>query len=202
MVGKKKILYVITKSNFGGAQRQVFDLATGLSKEKFEVAVALGGKGLLKEKLDAAGIAAEVTGRPKYIHSIINKMKRKRVEFGELYDVRAVRVLVSSIQNCYAALSVTHELWSPIANEFDDYIVNPKGNGYRSLHTTLRGRDGYTVELQVRTRQMHAAAEWGPAAHHRYKRQRLRSEGQPARGAEREPAVVLAGSFQPMLSAG
>jgi len=82
----------------------------------------------LKQKLDAAGIPAEVTGRPKHIHSIINKMRRKQVEFGELYDVRAVRILTGDIQNCYAALSVVHELWPAIASEFDDYIANPKGN--------------------------------------------------------------------------
>ena len=126
----------------------------------------------LKRKLDAAGIAAEVTGRPKHIHSIINKMKRKRVEFGELYDVRAVRVLVSSIKNCYAALSVTHELWSPIANEFDDYIVNPKGNGYRSLHTAVTGPRQLALEVQIRTHDMHHDSELGVAAHWRYKENR------------------------------
>jgi len=123
----------------------------------------------LKQKLDAAGIPAEVTGRPKHIHSIINKMKRKRVEFGEVYDVRAVRILVSSIQNCYAALSVAHELWPPIAGEFDDYIANPKGNGYRSLHTAVTGPRQLALEVQIRTHDMHHDSELGVAAHWRYK---------------------------------
>ena len=123
----------------------------------------------LKQKLDAAGIPAEVTGRPKHIHSIINKMKRKQVEFGEVYDVRAVRILVSSIQNCYAALSVTHELWPPLAGEFDDYIANPKGNGYRSLHTAVTGPRQLALEVQIRTHDMHHDSELGVAAHWRYK---------------------------------
>ena len=158
----------------------------------------------LKQKLDAAGIPAEVTGRPKHIHSIINKMKRKRVEFGEVYDVRAVRILVGgmtrrgeasgagmppsassrnqllrsnvseadSIQNCYAALSVAHELWPPIAGEFDDYIANPKGNGYRSLHTAVTGPRQLALEVQIRTHDMHHDSELGVAAHWRYKENR------------------------------
>ena len=126
----------------------------------------------LKQKLDATGIAAEVTGRPKHIHSIINKMKRKRVEFGELYDVRAVRILTGDIQNCYAALSVVHELWPPIAGEFDDYIANPKGNGYRSLHTAVTGPRQLALEVQIRTHDMHHDSELGVAAHWRYKENR------------------------------
>ncbi|MFZ2302430.1 MAG: bifunctional (p)ppGpp synthetase/guanosine-3',5'-bis(diphosphate) 3'-pyrophosphohydrolase [Gallionella sp.] len=131
----------------------------------------------LKQKLDAAGIAAEVTGRPKHIHSIINKMKRKQVEFGELYDVRAVRILTGDIQNCYAALSVVHELWPPIADEFDDYIANPKGNGYRSLHTAVTGPRQLALEVQIRTRDMHHDSELGVAAHWRYKENRKSDAG-------------------------
>ncbi|MDP4029618.1 MAG: bifunctional (p)ppGpp synthetase/guanosine-3',5'-bis(diphosphate) 3'-pyrophosphohydrolase [Gallionella sp.] len=123
----------------------------------------------LKQKLGAAGIPAEVTGRPKHIHSIINKMRRKQVEFGELYDVRAVRILTGDIQNCYAALSVVHELWPAIASEFDDYIANPKGNGYRSLHTAVTGPRQLALEVQIRTRDMHHDSELGVAAHWRYK---------------------------------
>jgi GTP pyrophosphokinase len=126
----------------------------------------------LKQKLDAAGIPAEVSGRPKHIHSIINKMKRKRVEFGEVYDVRAVRILTRDIQNCYAALSVVHELWPPIAGEFDDYIANPKGNGYRSLHTAVSGPRQLALEVQIRTHDMHHDSELGVAAHWRYKENR------------------------------
>lgn len=123
----------------------------------------------LRQALTGAGIAAEVTGRSKHIHSIISKMKRKQVEFGELYDVRAVRILVSDVQNCYAALSVVHELWSPIASEFDDYIANPKGNGYRSLHTAVTGPRQLALEVQIRTHDMHHDSELGVAAHWRYK---------------------------------
>ncbi|MDD2914632.1 MAG: bifunctional (p)ppGpp synthetase/guanosine-3',5'-bis(diphosphate) 3'-pyrophosphohydrolase [Gallionella sp.] len=124
---------------------------------------------LLGQALAKAGIAAEVTGRPKHIHSIINKMKRKQVEFGGLYDVRAVRILANDVQNCYAALSVVHELWPPIAREFDDYIANPKGNGYRSLHTAVTGPKQLALEVQIRTRDMHHDSELGVAAHWRYK---------------------------------
>ena len=131
----------------------------------------------IKQALDNAGIAAIVTGRPKHICSIINKMKKKQVEFDELYDVRAVRILVDDIQNCYAALSLVHELWQPIANEFDDYIANPKGNGYRSLHTAVIGPQQLPLEVQIRTQQMHHDSELGVAAHWRYKENRKSDAG-------------------------
>ncbi|MBI1888003.1 MAG: bifunctional (p)ppGpp synthetase/guanosine-3',5'-bis(diphosphate) 3'-pyrophosphohydrolase [Nitrosomonadales bacterium] len=131
----------------------------------------------LGQKLDAAGIEAEVSGRPKHIHSIISKMKRKQVGFGELYDVRAVRILVSDVQNCYAALSLVHELWPPIAGEFDDYIANPKGNGYRSLHTAVTGPRQLALEVQIRTHDMHHDSELGVAAHWRYKENRKSDAG-------------------------
>jgi GTP pyrophosphokinase len=123
----------------------------------------------LKRTLDTAGIKAEVTGRPKHIYSIINKMKRKQLDFGELYDVRAVRILVESIADCYAALSLVHDLWQPITSEFDDYIANPKSNNYRSLHTAVTGPRGLALEVQIRTHQMHRDSELGVAAHWRYK---------------------------------
>ena len=131
----------------------------------------------LKQALVGAGIEAEVSGRPKHIHSIINKMKRKQVEFGELYDVRAVRILADDIQNCYAALSVVHELWPPIASEFDDYIANPKGNGYRSLHTAVSGPRQLALEVQIRTHDMHNDSELGVAAHWRYKENKKSDAG-------------------------
>ena len=131
----------------------------------------------LKQALAKAGIEAEVTGRPKHIHSIINKMKRKQVEFGELYDVRAVRILVIDVQNCYAALSIVHELWPPIAGEFDDYIANPKGNGYRSLHTAVTGPRQLALEVQIRTHDMHHDSELGVAAHWRYKENKKADAG-------------------------
>ena len=126
----------------------------------------------LRGALAQADIEAEVTGRPKHIYSIINKMKRKRIEFGELYDVRAVRILVKDIADCYAALSVVHALWPSIASEFDDYIANPKPNGYRSLHTAVTGPRDLALEVQIRTRDMHHDSELGVAAHWRYKENR------------------------------
>ena len=123
----------------------------------------------LREALADAGIAAEVAGRPKHIYSIWKKMQRKDVPFGELYDIRAVRVMVDDVAACYAALGVVHQVWAPVAKEFDDYIARPKGNGYRSLHTAVVGPEGRTVEVQIRSRDMHEQAELGVAAHWRYK---------------------------------
>jgi GTP pyrophosphokinase len=123
----------------------------------------------LAQALAGAGIAAEVDGRPKHIFSIWKKMGRKDAGFGELYDVRAVRVLVDDVAACYAALGVVHALWTPIPQEFDDYIARPKGNQYQSLHTAVVGPEGKTLEVQIRSHEMHAHAELGVAAHWRYK---------------------------------
>lgn len=126
-------------------------------------------KARLRAALAEAGIAADVAGRPKHIYSIWKKMQRKDVPFSDLYDIRAVRVLVDDITACYAALGVAHSLWTPVASEFDDYIANPKGNQYRSLHTAVVGPEGKTLEIQIRTHDMHQHAELGVAAHWRYK---------------------------------
>ncbi|OGS92384.1 MAG: GTP pyrophosphokinase, partial [Gallionellales bacterium GWA2_60_18] len=123
----------------------------------------------LRQELGKAGIAADISGRPKHIHSIINKMKRKQVDFDQLYDVRAVRVLVDDVAGCYAVLGLVHDLWQPIASEFDDYIAHPKSNDYRSLHTAVIGPRGLTLEVQIRTQEMHQHSELGVAAHWRYK---------------------------------
>jgi len=123
----------------------------------------------IKNVLRHSGIDAEVTGRPKHIYSIINKMKRKQMDFNELYDVRAVRILVNDIKGCYSALSLIHELWTPITSEFDDYIAHPKSNNYRSLHTAVIGPRGLSLEVQIRTHEMHHHSELGVAAHWRYK---------------------------------
>ena len=131
----------------------------------------------LQQALKQAGIKAEVTGRPKHIYSIINKMKRKHLDFDQLYDVRAVRILVEDIEQCYAALSIVHELWQPIQSEFDDYIARPKPNGYRSLHTAVLGPRDLSVEVQIRTQQMHHDSELGVAAHWRYKENRKSESG-------------------------
>lgn len=124
----------------------------------------------LADKLHGQNIVgAKVYGRPKHIYSIWMKMKRKRLEFSDLFDVRAVRVLVNSIQECYAALGVVHSTWKHIPREFDDYIANPKENGYQSMHTAVFGPQGKPVEVQIRTREMDEDAELGVAAHWRYK---------------------------------
>jgi GTP pyrophosphokinase len=123
----------------------------------------------LKQALEREGIKAEVTGRPKHIYSIINKMQRKQVDFSELYDVRAVRILVSDVHDCYAALGLVHSLWLPVPGEYDDYIAHPKSNDYRSLHTAVIGPRNLAVEVQIRTVEMHQHSELGVAAHWRYK---------------------------------
>ena len=123
----------------------------------------------LKGELARAGITAEVSGRPKHIYSIYKKVQRKGMDFESLYDVRAVRVLVDDVKDCYAALGLTHNLWSPIPKEFDDYIAKPKSNRYRSLHTAVIGPGDRAVEIQIRTHEMHQHAELGVAAHWRYK---------------------------------
>ena len=163
----------------------------------------------LEQALASAGIKAEVSGRPKHIYSIINKMKRKQLDFDQLYDVRALRVLVGGmtrrgeasgagmptsasnrnlslrenlseaedVEQCYAALSIVHELWLPIQKEFDDYIARPKPNGYRSLHTAVLGPRRLPLEVQIRTQQMHQDSELGVAAHWRYKENRKSESG-------------------------
>ena len=124
---------------------------------------------ILKGELARAGVAAEVTGRPKHIYSIVKKMQRKGADFEALHDVRAVRVLVDEVRDCYAALGLVHNLWTPIPKEFDDYIAKPKSNEYRSLHTAVIGSQGKAVEVQIRTHEMHRHSELGVAAHWRYK---------------------------------
>ncbi|MDE3141593.1 MAG: bifunctional (p)ppGpp synthetase/guanosine-3',5'-bis(diphosphate) 3'-pyrophosphohydrolase, partial [Pseudomonadota bacterium] len=123
----------------------------------------------LEVALREAGVRAEVAGRPKHIYSIWKKMQRKEVGFSDLYDIRALRVMVDDVPACYAALGVVHQLWAPVPSEFDDYIARPKPNGYRSLHTAVIGPQGRALEVQIRTAEMHRAAELGVAAHWRYK---------------------------------
>src|SRR3990167_6802350 len=123
-------------------------------------------------ELAATGVKAQISGRPKHIYSIYSKMRQKSLDFEELYDVRGVRVLVDSVKDCYTVLGVVHNLWQPIPKEFDDYISRPKGNFYRSLHTAVIGPQGRTLEVQIRTHEMHRHAELGVAAHWRYKEDR------------------------------
>ncbi|MHB0981756.1 MAG: RelA/SpoT family protein [Thiobacillus sp.] len=123
----------------------------------------------LQAEIALHGIEAEVSGRPKHIASIVNKMRRKRLSFEQLYDIRAVRVLVKHEIDCYTVLGLVHNLWQPIPGEFDDYISQPKSNDYRSLHTAVIGPEDRALEVQIRTFDMHHHAELGVAAHWRYK---------------------------------
>ncbi|HEX5125716.1 MAG TPA: bifunctional (p)ppGpp synthetase/guanosine-3',5'-bis(diphosphate) 3'-pyrophosphohydrolase, partial [Rhodocyclaceae bacterium] len=123
----------------------------------------------LQKEVAAHGIKAEVYGRPKHIYSIYNKMREKHLDFDQVYDVRALRVLVDTVEECYTVLGLAHAIWQPIANELDDYILQPKGNNYQSLHTAVRAPDGRALEVQIRTHDMHRHAELGVAAHWRYK---------------------------------
>lgn len=123
----------------------------------------------LKRELAAVGIEAEITGRAKHIYSIYNKMRKKRLDFSQVFDIRALRVLVPEIKDCYTVLGIVHQMWQPIQQEFDDYITKPKGNNYQSLHTAVLAGDGRALEVQIRTFDMHKHAELGVAAHWRYK---------------------------------
>lgn len=123
----------------------------------------------LEKELAAVDVKAEVSGRPKHIFSIWKKMKGKKVDFDELYDVRAFRVIVDDIKDCYTVLGILNNLWTPIPKEFDDYISRPKPNGYKSLHTVVIVDDGRPLEVQIRTKEMHQFSEFGVAAHWRYK---------------------------------
>ena len=137
--------------------------------------------GRLQRELAAAGIRAEITGRPKHIYSIWDKMRRKQSGIDTLYDIRAVRILVDDVKDCYAALGIVHHIWTPLPREFDDYIAKPKANNYRSLHTAVIGPEEKPLEVQIRTSEMHQHSEYGVAAHWRYK------EG-GSRGVRRDPA--------------
>jgi hypothetical protein len=117
----------------------------------------------LRGELDAIGIKAEIQGRPKHIYSIWRKMRGKDVPFERLYDIRAVRVIVGNVRECYTVLGIVHDRWTPVEGEFDDYIASPKANDYKSLHTAVVGPEGKTLEVQIRTADMHAQSEHGVA---------------------------------------
>ena len=126
-------------------------------------------KETLQKELAASNIQAQISARPKHIYSIYRKMERKRVTFDQVYDVRAVRVMVQDKPTCYQVLGIVHSIWHPIPGEFDDYIAAPKDNFYQSLHTAVLDDEGKTLEIQIRTPDMHEHAEYGVAAHWRYK---------------------------------
>ncbi len=151
----------------GEAYRRIASLLDGrrIDRERHIELV----KERLQKEFKSAGIQAEISGRPKHIYSIWRKMQRKNVDFHQIFDVQAVRVLVDNPGECYAVLGIVHSLWHHVPHEFDDYIANPKSNNYRSLHTAVIGPEGKAVEVQIRTRDMHEHAELGIAAHWRYK---------------------------------
>jgi GTP pyrophosphokinase len=138
---------------------------------------------ILQDDLAKVGIEAEITGRPKHIYSIYRKMRARHAELSQIYDLLAIRVLVQTLPECYSVLGEVHSLWRPLPGQFDDYIGNPKESGYQSLHTTVVALEGQTFEIQIRTYDMHQVAEYGVAAHWRYKegrRQNLRSDAKVA----------------------
>lgn len=139
----------------------------------------------LSQSLREIGVKAEVSGRPKHIYSIYNKMRNKNLRFEQLFDIRALRVIVEDERSCYSTLALIHAMWTPIANEFDDYISRPKPNGYRSLHTVVADDSGRTFEIQIRTAEMHHFAEFGMAAHWHYKEAGPKG-GQVAASAEEQ----------------
>ncbi|MDA0127270.1 GTP diphosphokinase [Vibrio sp. MarTm2] len=123
----------------------------------------------LTAEMKASSINAEVSGRPKHIYSIWRKMQKKGLAFDELFDVRAVRIIADKLQDCYAALGAVHTKYKHLPSEFDDYVANPKPNGYQSIHTVILGPEGKTIEIQIRTKEMHEDSELGVAAHWKYK---------------------------------
>ncbi|MDH3994849.1 MAG: bifunctional (p)ppGpp synthetase/guanosine-3',5'-bis(diphosphate) 3'-pyrophosphohydrolase, partial [Gammaproteobacteria bacterium] len=152
---------------YADAYRKIARLLDGkrLERDLFILRV----KEELTQALSAAGLEFDIAGRAKHIYSIWRKMQRKGIGFSQVYDIRAVRILVPDIRDCYATLGLVHGQWRNIPNEFDDYIANPKENGYRSLHTAVIGPEGQVLEVQIRTKQMHDEAELGVCAHWRYK---------------------------------
>jgi GTP pyrophosphokinase len=143
-------------------------------------------------ELEAVGVHAEVQGRPKHIYSIWKKMQGKGLDFAHVFDVRALRVIVDDVPQCYAALSRVHERFQPVSGEYDDYIAKPKPNGYQSLHTVVLDDEGRPVEVQIRTRRMHEHAEYGVAAHWAYKEAGTRGYGGVSAAGDFEEQVAQA----------
>ncbi len=171
-LGVWQIKWEIEDLSFRFTEPEIYKrIARQLDEKRLEREAFIAGVvARLREELGKAGIAnAEVYGRPKHIYSIWNKMRKKGCSFEEIHDVRALRVIVDEVKDCYTVLGIVHALWQPIHGEFDDYISHPKGNNYRSLHTAVLSEDGRAFEVQIRTHEMHRHSEMGIAAHWRYK---------------------------------
>src|SRR6187200_1962979 len=145
-------------------------------REERERYVAKAG-GYLAKELEALGIRAEISGRAKHFYSIYSKMTKKGREFNEIYDLTAMRVIVESVKDCYGAVGIIHSIWKPLPGRFKDMVAMPKFNMYQALHTTVIGPEGRPLEIQIRTRDMHETAEYGVAAHWRYKEGSGRANG-------------------------
>lgn len=147
-----------------------FDLVKKISLKKQErEAFVEEAKAIIFEKLTSYGIQCEISGRSKHLYSIYKKMEKRNVEFEEIYDLIALRILVADVRECYEVLGVIHSAWKPIPGRFKDYVAMPKGNMYQSLHTTVIGPSGDRMEVQIRTHEMHSVADAGIAAHWKYK---------------------------------
>ncbi|HEX2646339.1 MAG TPA: bifunctional (p)ppGpp synthetase/guanosine-3',5'-bis(diphosphate) 3'-pyrophosphohydrolase, partial [Candidatus Dormibacteraeota bacterium] len=146
------------------------DVARRIARERTERETLVSDlREILARELEKVGIQAEITGRPKHIYSVWQKMTRESKDFSEIYDLSAIRVQVESVRDCYGVLGVVHSLWKPMPGRFKDYIAMPKSNGYQSLHTTVITHTGEPIEIQIRTHEMHRVAEFGVAAHWTYK---------------------------------
>jgi GTP pyrophosphokinase len=170
-LGVSELKWELEDLSFRFTQPELYRKVAGLLDEKRNDREAYIARVVTKltDELSALGIEAAIAGRPKHLYSIHRKMRGKNLAFERLYDIRAVRVIVKSVRDCYAVLGVVHDLWSPIEGEFDDYIATPKANDYKSLHTAVVGPEGKTLEVQIRTEEMHRHSEHGVAAHWRYK---------------------------------
>ena len=170
-LGMWKLKWELEDLSFFYLEREKFDQIKNLvaikkeEREKFMQEFM----GKVTEVLSSVNINAVISGRTKHFFSIYNKLVKKNVEFDDVYDLIAIRVLVDSVKDCYAVLGIVHSHWKPIPGRFRDFIAIPKSNGYQSLHTTVMGPLGRPVEIQIRTKEMHRIAEYGIAAHWRYK---------------------------------